>query len=193
VVEGGSADAGIPPKLVQIMSDPSVVLGLDDPRHFELIRSAADLAGEGRYDFAVISSQTALEVYLELEVARLLSWRRLGTLGPAILDTLVPSYTFVDSRLQALWYALKGDDMRAVKAQDWWRNYPAHLALRNSIVHGGHTATADEADRSLETAMKAMAYIQEVTLRVGVDLGRIWETGAEKPPWHELPAHDRRS
>lgn len=172
-------------------ADPSDVLGLDRPRHFELLRSAVDLARKGQYDFAVIGSQTALEVYLELEVARLLEWRRLGSLGPAILDTLVRSYTFADGRLQVLWHALTGDDMRKIKAQDWWRGYPAHLDLRHSIVHRGHAATEDEAKRSLDTAMGAMEYIQAATYRVGVDLGRIWEVGVERPPWHDLPAHDR--
>src|SRR4051794_31504958 len=105
--------------------DPSDPLGLDDPRHFELLTSAMQLLEDGNYDFAVISVQTALEVYLELEVARLLSWRRLGSLGMAIYDTLVRNYVFTDGRLQALWYALTGDDIGKIKKeQGWWAHYP---------------------------------------------------------------------
>ena len=86
------------------------MLGLDDPRHFELLTSAMRLYAAGRHDFAVISAQTALEIYLELEVARLLEWRRLGSLGMASYDTLVRNYTFTDGRLRALWYHREADD-----------------------------------------------------------------------------------
>ena len=69
-----------PDRVTDLTRDRSDPLGLDDPRHFDLLESALLLLVEGRHDFAVIGLQTALEIYLELEVARLLEWRRLGSL-----------------------------------------------------------------------------------------------------------------
>jgi hypothetical protein len=128
----------------------------------------------------VISLQTALEVYLELEVARLLEWRRLGSLGQVIYDRLVPSYTFTDSRLQALWFALTGDNIQTIKkTEEWWAGYALHIKLRHSIVHRGHKATKEEADGSVKATLGAMQYVQTTTHGVGVDLGRIWERHRE--------------
>jgi hypothetical protein len=181
------------PERAPMTPDPSDVLGLDDPRHFELLTSAMHLLDEGRYDFAVLSLQTALEIYLERQIARLLEWRRLGSLGQVIYVSLVRNYWFPDRRLQALWCGLTGDDIKAINTQGWWAGYCLHRKLRNSIVHRGHKASKAETEASVRTTLAAMEYIQSTTYRVGVDLGRIWEDGKEEPPWHDLPAHDRNS
>jgi hypothetical protein len=106
----------------------------------------------------------------------------------------VPQYTFKDHRLRALWYALTGDDFRIKSWRNrlpWWRDYQTHLELRHQIVHRGATATPDDAERSAVAVARSMQYIQETTTRTGVDLGRMWEVGTERPPTYDLPAHDR--
>jgi hypothetical protein len=168
----------------------------EGPRHFELLVTAFRLMDDGRHDFAVIGAQSAQEIYLELEIARLLEWRRLGSLGTEIAGTLVRQYTLIDGRLRALWYALTGDDFRDKPFRNtlgWWTDYAKHLDLRHRIVHRGATSTRDDAERSLKAVAQALQYIQETTVRVGVDLGRIWDVGTERPPSHDLPAHDRES
>ena len=133
------------------MSDPSDPEAHKDPRHFELLKSTMWLYEQGRYDFAVIGLQTALEVYLELTVVRLVKSREIGSLGDAIVDTLMRSYRFDDGRFQALWYGLTGDDFKkqeTKRTQDWWKSYAAHTKLRDRVVHRGYMPTVHE-DRAL--------------------------------------------
>jgi hypothetical protein len=148
------------------------------------------LYGQGRYEFAVIGLQTALEVYLELTVVGLVKWREVGSLGDAIVDKLVRNYRFDDGRFQALWYGLTGDDGRKLKTEDWWDAYTNHVDLRHRVVHRGYMPTQLETERSREGTLGAMRYVQTTETRVGVEIGAIWEVGTARPAGR-LPKHDR--
>src|SRR5687767_8786389 len=104
-------------------------------REFELFKVATDLFHEERYDFAVIAAHTAVEVYMEIKLTKLIEWRKVGDLGDVILDDLLRSYSPADPRVRALWTTLTGD---MLTKQEWWSDFQRHLTRRNEIVHHGH-------------------------------------------------------
>jgi hypothetical protein len=87
----------------------------------------------GEFEWAVGALQTAVEVVVEQQVAKMLEWRELGSLGDAIGDVLVRSYRFTDGRFKALWAALTGDTPEILAhEQRWWSGYMEHVRLRVS-------------------------------------------------------------
>jgi hypothetical protein len=154
-----------------------------DPRDLVLIQSALGMYERGEFEWAVVALQTAAEVILEQEVARMLAWRKLGSLGDAIGDVLVRNYRFTDGRFKALWAALTGDTSeKLAREQGWWNGYMTHVRLRDQIVHRGARASAHDAEQSLEAALGAISYVQNTSIRIGVELGQLREVGTAGRP-----------
>jgi len=57
----------------------------EQPRDFELLVVASEFAEAGRFDYATIAVQTAVEIYVEGRVRTILAWRQLGPLEDWIL------------------------------------------------------------------------------------------------------------
>jgi hypothetical protein len=164
-----------------------------DPRDFVLIQSAFGMYERGEFEWAVVALQTAVEVVVEQRVAQMLEWRELGSLGDAIGDVLVRNYRFTDGRFKALWAALTGDTPETLaREQGWWSGYMEHVRLRDQIVHRGATASERNAEQSMEAALGAISYVQNTSIRIGVELGQLRELGTAGRPRQHLPDHDRR-
>lgn len=163
-----------------------------EPRDFALVQAALGLHQRGDFEWAVVALQTASEVALEQHVARMLEWRELGSLGGAI-ESLGWTYRFDDGRFKKLWAALTGDSAEKLSREEsWWSAYAGHIKLRHDVVHGGATATAQEAERSIEGVLGAINYAQNTMIRIGVELGQLREVGTPGRPRQRLPDHDRQ-
>lgn len=118
------------------------------PRHLQLLRLAKELHGEGRADVAIVTAQTACEVYAEVAIREMLRARKLGEFE-AVIPELLNSYSLTDRRGQQVFHALTG---KSIQRSDLWPGYKAHVELRNRIVHRGVEPTVDEASDSIAIA-----------------------------------------
>jgi hypothetical protein len=100
---------------------------------------------------------------------------------------LVWTYRFDDGRFKKLWAALTGDSAEKLSREEsWWSAYAGHIKLRHDVVHGGATATAQQAERSIEGVLGAINYGQNTMVRIGVELGHLREVGTPGRPRQRL-------
>ena len=150
----------------------------EQARDFELLVVASEFAEAGRFDYATIAIQTAVEIYVELRVRTILAWRELGPLEDWILKEFDGRpFNFKADRLKALWRALTRDEIN--KHDEWWSRYMAHVRRRENIVHAGAHASAEQAQDSLLVAGQLMNHVNNVTIATGLRLGKLREVGTE--------------
>jgi hypothetical protein len=153
-------------------------------RGWELLQLTDELIRAGRFDHAVISIQTALEIAAEEQLDMLIELHGLGRVGAVITEKLLrPPYNFRDDRFRALWASLTGDE---IHRQDWWEAYLLHVKRRNEIVHGGREVTREEANESLRVASEAIRHVNSVSRETDVRLGR-QQTAYDFRMGHPIP------
>jgi HEPN domain-containing protein len=147
----------------------SPTITVESPRHFELLKSAADLGEAGHRASAVVAAQSAVEVYVERVMTDLA--RRLAPVevGEAAL-ALVRSFTLMNKQERGLFNALVARSTERLEGDEaLWRDYHAHVERRNRIVHSGYEPVEQETRDSLEVALHMVERIFELhtaTLRV---------------------------
>jgi hypothetical protein len=153
------ASAGLPEHSPQSIAVTPTSLPWADPRHFELLFSARQMLSAGQYEFAIIAAQSAIEVYIEGALTRLLTLY--GELGAAVSKTL-SRYALRDRQSCAVFEALTGWSA----ARNDLPAYHEHVHRRNGVIHRGDTATADEAGASVDTVSDMFGFV-----------GRAWLDG----------------
>jgi hypothetical protein len=150
----------------------------EQPRDFELLVVAAEFVEAGRFDYATIAVQTAVEIYVEQRVRMILAWRQLGPLEDWILKQFGGRpYNFRSDRLKGLWRALTRDEIN--KHGEWWSRYMEHVQRRDNIVHAGAHASSEQAQDSLRAASGLMNHVNNVMIETGLRLGKLREVGTE--------------
>jgi hypothetical protein len=155
-------DAGLPPHSPKLLAVTPRNIGWGDPRYFELIDVAKRFHTEGHWNAAVVTAQTAVEVYVESALSSLLAARNLGDLEPLVM---VDRYTLMDQRGQRLFKALTGRTV-SVRAVPELAAYRKHVERRNQIVHKGRAATESDARSSITAANGMFGFV-----------GRAWLEG----------------
>lgn len=139
---------------------------------------ASEFAEAGRFDYATIAIQTAVEIYVEQRMRTILAWRQLGPLEDWILKQFDGRpYNFKNDRLRSLWRALTRDEIN--KHDEWWSPYMEHVQRRENIVHAGAHASDEQAQDSLLAAAALMNHVNNVMIDTGVRLGKLREVGTE--------------
>jgi hypothetical protein len=139
------------------------------PRHVELGQRAHKLFDDGKYEYAVVTAQTACERLVFEGINELLDAQ-----GESPISEFARSWferssrtpSLKDDRLQELWTALTGDK---IQKQDWWHGYSEHLVRRHGVVHRGTEPTEAAADESLKATD---AFRTHVTVKLNETLGR---------------------
>src|SRR5262245_55523265 len=122
------------------------------PFPYDLLLLAGQLAGESRYQLAVIVAQTACEVLAARVLGALMTKSGLGPgLKRWIDECKGRNSNLGNPAVRTLYQALSGD---RIDTQPFWEKYKAHTKLRNRIVHGGATATQQEAQASLRATQE---------------------------------------
>jgi hypothetical protein len=149
----------------------------EQPRDFELLVVASEFAEAGRFDYATIAIQTAVEIYVEQRVRTILAWRQLGPLEDWVLKQFDGRpYNFKTDRLRDLWCALTRDE---INKHEWWSRYMEHVQRRENIVHAGAHASSEQAQDSLLAAAALMNHVNNVMIDTGLRLGKLRELGTE--------------
>lgn len=78
-----------------------------DPRHFQLLALARQLLDEGKPGLAVVTAQTACEVYAEVAITEMLKTRNLGEFEN-VIPNLLTSFSLKDKRGRSVFHALTG-------------------------------------------------------------------------------------
>lgn len=126
-----------------------------DPRHLELLKLAQQLCEEDRPDLAVVTAQTACEVYAEVAIREMLRARKIGEFENVIPE-LLSSYSLMDRRGRRVFHALTGE---SIQRSEFWADYKAHVELRNRVVHRGEEVTTANASDSIAVAEAFHEYL----------------------------------
>ncbi len=127
------------------------------PRHFELRHTAQTLLAEGRNELAVITGQTACEVYIEHVMSEIASRKAPGPVGDVFVR-LVSGFSMRDRRARQAWEALTS---LRIREAPFWKAYDRHVERRNQIVHKGAQVSCDEAQESLDAVLAFLTYVEQ--------------------------------
>ena len=118
-----------------------------------LLDAARGLQQAGHPNLALVVAQTACELAMEQALADLLS--RGGTPQP-VADWIdhdgLNTYSPKDERVQRLYRALSGTDLKSLGDPEWWRSYVEGAMKRNDVVHKALAVADEEATRFIEAA-----------------------------------------
>jgi hypothetical protein len=116
-----------------------------------LLDEAEALIDRREYDWAVVRSQTACEVYAALALDRIA-----GDIGE---DRRVFRKIWLGDRAdRARFRDLTGAE---IAQQPWWPSYHAHVLRRNAIVHQGVRASERQAVGSIQAAREFIGFLQD--------------------------------
>jgi hypothetical protein len=137
-------------------------------RAYALEAEVERLLREGRFELAVLLSQTLLELRVEAELVDYFETIGEQRFGDAALG-LLPSYNIGNGRVQTFFERLVGDrlqeaDAKAVSA------LRAHVERRNGVAHRGEQVSEQEARASLAAVLAAGQLVHELSYRsLGLD------------------------
>lgn len=126
-----------------------------DPRHKQLFKLARELLEDEKPGLAVVTAQTACEVYAEIAIAEMLKARSLGEFED-VIPKLLSSFSLKDKRGQAVFHALTGEH---VQQADFWKRYHEHVERRHAVVHRGLDVTPEEGAASVAAATEFFEYV----------------------------------
>jgi HEPN domain-containing protein len=140
---------------------PALVLGYLSPwwhqnRIPHLGKEALDLERQGRYDLAVVRTQTVCELAIVGTLARLIRDQHPHANPDHLLRRPV---TLRDEQSKALLYMLT---QRRVQDEPWWPRYVDHVKRRNAIVHEGLVVTREDAVASIQASLDLRAWLLDV-------------------------------
>jgi hypothetical protein len=124
--------------------------------HEVFLATAEGFLGDGHFDPAVVSSQTACELATELAL-----WYWFGRKGKGaqvaepVMD-LFQSFNLGNERLLRIYVALSGD---TIQERPFWPRFKEHVRRRNEIVHRGYRSSEAEAQTSVEIAREFVTHI----------------------------------
>lgn len=126
-----------------------------NPRHFDLLRLARQLLDEHKPDLAVVTAQTACEVYAEVAITEMLKARQLEEFEE-VIPALLNSFSLKDKRGQLVFHALTG---KRIQQADFWADYHAHVQRRHAVIHRGVEVAPELATASVAAATSFFEYV----------------------------------
>jgi hypothetical protein len=124
-------------------------------RYKYLLDAAKQLNADGHHAAAIVTAQTACEVCTAVVFTAVLRAKGVVSLTDP-LRNLISSYSLANDKVRDLYVALSGD---RIQDKPFWSDFKAHAKLRMNIVHGGHSATAEDADKSIATVEKVIDHL----------------------------------
>jgi hypothetical protein len=145
--------------------DPSLAI---TPLYRHMLYDAGAIAERGPYQFAVVMAHAACDLATEAAVSQLLGARHADDdLKEYILGTLTKGFALDNGRARQLYGRLSGDypaghkEIGCIRAA-WWDKWETSRTLRHHIVHGGQSATSDQAKESVAAATDYVIHIANV-------------------------------
>jgi hypothetical protein len=126
--------------------------------HTSLLQLARTLAQQGFHSQAVITAQTACEVYTEAVITRLIRARGIADLHEAI-DSMIPNYNLANERVRRLYDALSSD---RIQETEFWQRFKTHVERRHEAAHQGKGLSADVASASCQVAEELIRHLESV-------------------------------
>ena len=125
----------------------------------DLLVTAASLVDGEHTAAGIVVVQTTLEVMVDwaLRMALRISVPA-GAVDPLL--KVVPDRTSMSQHTRAVWLALTGDNN--ITGAPYWKEYHAHVELRNRVVHAGFTPPKGDGYASLATCFKLITHLGEV-------------------------------
>ena len=137
------------------VSATAAVIKRWEQRYKFLLDTARELRDQGHPEAAIVTAQTACEVCTAVVFTAVLRAKGVVSLTDP-LRNLISSYSLANDKVRDLYVALAGD---RIQDKPFWSDFKAHAKLRTNIVHGGHSATAEDADKSIATVEKVIDHL----------------------------------
>jgi hypothetical protein len=127
-----------------------------DLRYEVLLDTAKKLRDDGHNEAAIVTAQTACEVYTQLVLT---SAFRAAVPDHAVdaLEKLMPGYSLNHGRVRDVYVAFSGDRIQEDKAL--WSRFVEHVKRRHEIVHRGREATLEETSASISVVEEVIAHM----------------------------------
>jgi hypothetical protein len=110
------------------------------------------------YPLAVILTQTACELCVEIVFDRLVERRGLGDVKEWLLGKH-PNNNLSNEGVSKLYIALSGDNITKT-GETFWRDFKMGAKLRNDIVHRGFGADKSKADKFHKAAEQLISHLE---------------------------------
>jgi hypothetical protein len=118
---------------------------------------AGKLIPEAKYDLAVIVAHTACELATAYVFATAFGGKHIQALEE-LLFRHNSGRSLSDERVRKVYTALTGDAIAG--RQQLWQRFTDMANLRNRIIHGGATATKEDAEKGLVLATELVAHLE---------------------------------
>ncbi len=126
--------------------------------HTSLLQLARALAAQGLHAQAVITAQTACEVYTEAVITALIQARGIADLHDAI-ERMIPNYNLANERVLRLYVALSSDK---IQDAEFWQRFKTHVERRHEAAHQGKGLSPDVAEASCQVAEELIRHLESV-------------------------------
>lgn len=137
-------------------------------RSYALETEVERLVREGRYELAVLLSQTLIELRVEAELMDYFETIGEERFGEAALG-LLPSYNIGNGRVQTFFERLIDEKLRDANP-DALAALRAHVERRNRVAHRGEQVSEQDARASLSAALAVSRLVHELSYRsLGLD------------------------
>ena len=128
-------------------------------RYEVLLTSAVRLGEEGFNEAAIVTAQTACEVYVETVLTAAIRRTEGSERLIAALEMLQPRpYSLNNDRVRGLYELFSGHRIDTRGAV--WSRFKEHVKRRHEIVHGGRAATPEEASDSITAVRELVSHMQ---------------------------------
>jgi|SRR5215208_6766314 len=135
----------------------TATLRLWQARYEYLLDSAKQLRADGHHAAAIVTAQSACEACMELVLTEAVR----GRVGDAAIANFITdslhNYNPINGRVLKLYKLLFGHSLQ--ENQPFWSDFNDYVERRNKIVHHGHLATAEGADKSIATVEKVIDHL----------------------------------
>lgn len=144
--------------LLAVAAQRSRFLKKKVPPHRRLLANAERALEKGDYESAVITAQTAYEVFFQRAISVLLVPAGGERLQSAI-SGMVSSYSPYNGRLTKLYRSLTGDRLDQTP---FWAGLLAMCDTRNDVIHRGIAASQEQALQGIEASRSFMIHVEGV-------------------------------
>lgn len=121
-----------------------------------LLTLARSLIDGGECEVGIVVVHMACEVATERSLSDAFTARGLDYLKGWATKSL--GYNLANDRVRDLYAALTDD---AVEQTSFWRDFKKSSVLRNKLVHGGASATGDDAEDSIRAGSSLVAHLDK--------------------------------
>jgi hypothetical protein len=125
-------------------------------RYGPLLEVARQLRNDGYYAAAIVTAQTACEVYAEVVLSAALRAAVPDDVAEA-LKKAIPGYNLTHRRVRDVYVAFSGDRIQDDKPL--WNRFNKHVERRIGVVHKGREATLEEASDSIAVVEEVIQHM----------------------------------